>query len=89
VNATAPQVDGLLILDQVLDCPRELTEYIDINNDSWLLALTMTGQASRHNAARGTLWKCRLAHVGLKALEIVPKVAAATLKLTSKCICKS
>jgi hypothetical protein len=53
--ATAPQGDGLFILDRVLDCTAESTEYTDIGNDSCLLALKMTGNASRHDAENGRI----------------------------------
>jgi len=45
--ATAPQVDGLFVLDRA----PESTEYTDID-DSCLLALKPTGHASRHNAEK-------------------------------------
>jgi len=35
------------------------------------------------------LWHRRLAHVGLKALEILPKVVANAPKMTGKCDCNS
>jgi hypothetical protein len=47
--ATAPQVDGLFVLDLDLDRAAESTEYADIDN-SCLLALKTTGHASRHDA---------------------------------------
>jgi hypothetical protein len=84
--ATAPQDNGLFVLDRVLE--RESTEYTDIE-DSCLLALKMTGHASRHNAEKRTLWHRRLAQVGLKAFEILPKVVADALKMTKKCDCVS
>jgi transposase InsO family protein len=84
--ATAPQVNGRFVLDRVLE--RESTEYIDIE-DSCLLALTMTGHASQHDAEKRTLWHRRLAHVGLKAFEILPKVVTDALKMTRKCDCES
>jgi hypothetical protein len=46
---TAPQVDGLFLLDRVLDRASQSTEYTDID-DSCLLALKTTGHASRHDA---------------------------------------
>jgi hypothetical protein len=84
--ATAPQVDGLFVLDHLRE--RELTEYTDID-DSCLLALLTTGHASRHDAEKRMLWHRRLAHVGLKALEILPKVVADAPTMTVKCDCKS
>ena len=50
--ATAPQVDGLLVLDRVPDW--ESTEYTDIN-DNCLLAVNATGHASRHDAEKRML----------------------------------
>jgi len=87
--ATAPQVNGLFVLDRYLDRAPESTEYIDIDNDSCLLALTVTGHVSRHDAEKRTLWHRRLAHVGLKALEIFPKVVADAPRMTGKCNCES
>jgi hypothetical protein len=81
--ATAPQVDGLFVVDQVLDRAPELTKYTDID-DSCLLALKMTAHASRHDAKKRMLWHCRLAHVGLKALEMLPTITN-TPKMTRKC----
>jgi len=85
--ATAPQVNGLFVLDRVLDCALESTEYTDINN-SCLLALESTGHAPRHDAEKRMLWHHRLAHVGLKALEILPTITD-TPKMTGKCDCES
>jgi hypothetical protein len=48
--ATAPQVDGLFILNRAL----ESTEYTDIN-DTCLLVLKTTGHASRPNAEKRML----------------------------------
>jgi len=79
---TAPQVDGLFVLDRVPD--RESTEYTDLDN-SCLLALNTTGHASRHYAEMWMLWHRRLAHVGLQPLEILPKVVADAPKITGKC----
>ena len=84
--ATAPQVDGLFVLDCVLQW--ESTDYIDVD-DSCLLALNTTGHASRHNAQKRMLWHRRLAHVGLKALGILQKVVADAPKMTGKCDCES
>jgi hypothetical protein len=70
--ATAPQVNGLFLMDRVLDRTLESTEYtnIDNNNNSSLMALIMTVLASRHNAEKRMLWHRCLAHIRLKALEI-------------------
>jgi hypothetical protein len=81
--ATAPQVDGLFILD----CTPQSTEYTDII-DSCLLALKTTGYASRHNAKKRMIWHRRLADVGSKALAIVPRITDAPM-LTGNCDCKS
>ena len=86
--ATAPQVDGLFVLDRVLDRAPGSTEYTDID-DSCLLALKPTGNASWHNAEKRMLWHRRLAHVSLKALEILPKVVADAPTMTGKCDCES
>jgi len=83
--ATAPQEDGLFVLDRVLN--REWTEYTDIDN-SCLLALKTTGHASRHDAEKRVLWHRHLAHLGLKALEILLTITDA-LKMTGKCDCES
>jgi len=49
--ATAPQVDARFILDRILNRAPESTKYTHIdNNNSCLLALKMTGHASRHDA---------------------------------------
>jgi hypothetical protein len=50
--ATAPQVNGLFVLDHVLDCAPGSTEYTDIGNDSYLLAPKTTGHASQHDAEK-------------------------------------
>jgi hypothetical protein len=80
--ATARQADGLFVLDCGLEC--ESTKYTDIDNDSCLLALRTTGDASWHDAEKRMLCHRRLAHVGVKALEILPKITAA-LKRTGNC----
>ena len=85
--ATAPQVDGLFVLDPVLDRAPESTEYSDIN-DSCLLALETTGHASRHNAEKPMFLHRRLAHVGLKALGILPTITDAP-KMTGEWDCDS
>jgi len=87
--ATAPQVDGLFVLDRVLDRAPESTEYTDIdNNNSCLLALKTTGHASQYDAEKRMLWHCRLAQLGLKALEILPTITDAPT-MTRKCDCQS
>jgi len=87
--ATAPQVNGLFVLDRILDRAPGSTEYTDIDNDSCLLALKTTGHTSRQDAEKWMLWHRRLAHIGLKALEILPKVVADAPKMTRKCDCES
>ena len=83
--ATAPQVDGIFVLDRVLDRAPELTEYTDIgNNSSRLLGLMTTVHASRHDAEKRMLWHHCLAHVGLKASEILPTITDSP-KMTGKC----
>jgi hypothetical protein len=84
--ATAPQVEGLFILDRVLEW--ESIEYTDIDN-SCLLALETTGHTSRHDAEKRMIWQRRLAHVSLKALEILPKVVTDAPMRTRKCDCES
>jgi hypothetical protein len=74
--ATAPEVDRLSVLDRA----PELTEYTDID-DHCLLVLKTTGHASRHDAEKRMLGHRHLAHVSLKALEILPTVTDAP-KLT-------
>jgi len=86
--ATAPQVDGLFVLDRVLDRAPGSTEYTNID-DSCLLALKTTGHASRHDAETRMIWHRRLAHVGLKALKILPTVVADAPRMTWKCDCES
>jgi hypothetical protein len=66
-----------------------LTEYTDIDNDSCLLALKTTGHAYRHVAEKQLSWQHRLAHVRLKALEILPKDFADGPTMTGMCDCKS
>jgi hypothetical protein len=68
----------------------ELTKYTIIdNNNNRLLALQTSGDAAWHNAEERMLWHRSLVHVSRKALEILPKVIANTLKMTRKCDCKS
>jgi hypothetical protein len=83
--ARAPQVDRLVVLDRALD--RQLTEYTDIN-DSFPRALKTTRHASQHNGEKRMSWHCRLAPVGLKALELLPTITNAS-KMTRKCDCES
>jgi len=85
--ATALQVDGLFVLDRVLDRAPESTEYTNID-DSCLLALETTGHASRHDIEKRMLWHHRLAHIGLKALEILLTITDAP-RMTGKCDCES
>jgi len=87
--ATAPQVNRLFVLDRVLDRALESTEYTDIDYESCRLALKTTRHASRHDAEKRMLWHRRLAHVGLKALEILPQVVADGPRMTGKCDCES
>jgi hypothetical protein len=88
--ATAPHVYGLFVLDRVLDGAPGSSEYTDIDNtNSCLLALQMTGHASRHDAEKRMIWHRRRAHVGLKALEILPKVVTDALTMTKTCDCES
>jgi hypothetical protein len=83
--ATAPQVDGLFLLNRVLDLAPESTKYTDIdNNNCSLLAPQTTGHACGHDAEKRMLWHRRLAHIGLKALEILPTITDAQ-KMTRKC----
>jgi hypothetical protein len=86
--ATAPQVDGLFVLYQVLDRAPGSTEYTDID-DSCLLALDTNGPASRQDAAKWMLWHHRLAQVSHRAWEIMPTVVADSPKITGKCDCDS
>jgi hypothetical protein len=76
--ATGPQVNGLFVLDHVLDRAPGSTEYTNIdNNNSCLLAHKTTGHASRHDARKRMLWQHRLAHRSVKALEIWPTITDA------------
>jgi hypothetical protein len=83
---TAPQVDGLFVQDHVLQ--QESTEYTDID-EGCLLALQTTGHASQHDEEKWMLWLRSLAHVGLKALEILPNVITDAPRMTGKCDCES
>jgi hypothetical protein len=76
------------MLDLVLDFAPESTEYTDIDNDSCLLALKTTGHASQHDAEKRMLCHHRLAHVSVKALEILRMITDAP-KMTGKCDCES
>jgi len=62
---------------------------MDIDNNSCLLPHNMTAHASRHNAEKRMLRHRSMAHNGLKALEILPKVVADALKINEKCDCES
>jgi hypothetical protein len=68
--ATAPQFDGLDVLDCILDRALGSPEYTEIDG-SCLLALKTTRHASRHNAEKLMVWHRRLAHIGPKALEML------------------
>jgi hypothetical protein len=83
--STTPQVNGLFILDRVLNRAPESTEYTDIDNESYLLALKTTGHTSRHDAEKRILCHHRLAHVGRKTLEMLPILVADAPKMTGKC----
>jgi hypothetical protein len=83
--ATAPQIDGLFVLDRVLEL--ESSQYTD-SDDSYLLALTTTEYACRHNPQKKILWHCRRVHIGLKAVEILANVVADAPKMTGKCDCE-
>jgi len=87
--ATAPHGNGRFVLDLVLDGALESTEYTDIGNHICRLPLKMTAHASRQDAEKRMLWYRRLAQIGLKALEILPKVVANPLKMTGQCNCES
>jgi hypothetical protein len=82
--ATAPPIDGLFVIDRVLDL--ELNEYTNID-DRCLLALETSGHASWHDEQKQMLWYRRLAHIGLKALEIFPTISHAP-KMTGMCNCE-
>jgi hypothetical protein len=81
--ATAPQFDGLDVLDCVLDRALGSTEYTEIDG-SCLLALKTTRHASRHDAEKLMVWHRRLAHIGPKALEMFWTITDA-LKIPGKC----
>jgi len=82
---TALEVEGLFVLDRVLD--QESTKYTDID-DSCLLALETAGHASRQDAEKRMLWHRLLAHVGLKTLEIMPTIPNVP-KMTGYCDCET
>jgi hypothetical protein len=84
--ATAPQVDGLFVLDHVLDRAQGSTEYTDIDNDSCMLTPKTTAHASPHHGEQRMFWHRCLSHVGLKVLEILPTVTDAA-KMAGKCDC--
>jgi hypothetical protein len=85
--ATAHQLDGLYVLDCVLDAAPESTKCTNIDN-SCLLAPKKTGNACRLDAEKWMLLYRRLAHVGLKASEILLKVVAKAPKMTEMCDCE-
>jgi hypothetical protein len=80
--ATAPPIDVQFLRDFMLDRDPGLSEYTDLD-DSCLLALTMTGHASRDDAEKRMLWHHRLAHVSPKTMERLPTITAGP-KLTGK-----
>jgi hypothetical protein len=86
--ATAPQVDGLFVLDRILDRAQESTEYTDIDNDSCMLAPKTTAHVSPHHGEKRMFWQRRLSQVSLKVLEIMPTVTDAA-KMARKCDCVS
>jgi hypothetical protein len=95
--ATAPQVGGLFVLDRVMDSEESKTVTVDIAGaavaevatESCMVALKTIGHPTKSAAARRILWHRRLAHVGLKALDITPKVVEGMPALTGKCDCDS
>jgi hypothetical protein len=87
--ATAHHIDRAYVLDRVLDQALESSAYTDIDNYCCQLALKMGGHASRHDAEKRMLWHSNLAHVGLKAFEILLKVVAKAPKVTRTCDCES
>ena len=89
LTATAPQVDGGFILEWVLDRAPEWTEYTNIDHDSCLLAFIKTAYASRHDAEKRMLSHHCLAHIGLKASEILLRVVGEAPIMTGKCDCES
>lgn len=84
--SAALQVDGLLILDHVLDRAQGSTEYTNMD-DTHLQALKTPGHASRHDVEKRTFWHHCLAHVSLKALVILPTITNGP-RMTGKCECK-
>jgi len=89
LTATAQQVNGLFVLDRGQDWAPELSEYPDIDNNSCLVALGKTGDASRHDAEKRMLRQRCFADIGLKYLEILRKVNANSSNMTGKWDCKS
>jgi len=78
VIATAPLVDGFLVLDRVLDRARESTEYIDIDsNINCLPALKTTGHASRYDSEKRMQCLHCSACLGQLELEIFPTITDA------------
>jgi len=87
--ATAPQVDGLCILDRVLDWAPPSTEYTDIDNSNrCLLVFKTPGHISQHDAEKLMLWHHCIAHVHFKALKTLPTNTDAP-GMTGKCDCES
>jgi len=81
--ATALPIVGLIVPDR----SPELTEYTKYDACG-LLALKTTEPASRHDVEKRMSWHRRLAHIGLKALEILPMITDAP-RMPGKCDCKS
>jgi hypothetical protein len=48
----------------------------------------MTGYVSRQDAEKQILWHCLFAHVGLKAMQVLPTIIDAQ-RMTGKCDCES
>jgi len=85
--ATETQVDGIFVLDRVLDRASESTDYTDIDNDSCLLELKTTWHSSRHNSEKLIVWHIRSAHVNRKELKILSKITDASM-MTGMCTCE-
>jgi hypothetical protein len=86
--ATAPQVDVRFVWNCILERAQESTKYTHIDDNS-LLALKTTGHECWHDAEKRILWQYRLAQVGLRAVEIFPKVITDAPNKTGKCDCES
>lgn len=97
--ATAPQIGGLFVLDRDMESEEPKAALADggdvvgslarMDSESCLVALKTTGQPSKELVARRILWHRRLAHVGLKALDIAPTVVEDMPKVVGKCECDS